>query len=137
MDVALKDNLEAARSIRSGQSRVKNPPLEYRHVSIFSYMPALFVAALKDVLDFMLIGSLPGLGSVITFCFSLFIFFLLLMAGSGQKYSLTKKGIVLLIGTAAEGFLFGLNFLPLEVITVVIIYMKDKQASKSEVVLRA
>lgn len=109
----------------------------YRHVSFFSYMPALAVALLKDLLDLALIGSLPGIGTVITFCFSLAIFFLLLLAGSGKSYPLSRKGKLLLVGTIVEGVLFGLNFLPIETITVYLIYRGDKKSGQKEAVLRA
>lgn len=128
-----RDDLDAARQAsgyRSKQSAEAEVPSQRRNVSFFSYMPALAAALLKDVLDLMFIGSFPGLGTIITFCFSILIFFLLMLAGSGQNYTLTKKGMLLLAGTAVEGIAFGLNFLPIETITVFLIYRGDKKANK-------
>lgn len=137
MDAALKDNLEAARQTRKQGAVVKHQSENAQQVSFSSYFPPFMVALLKDILDFTLIGSLPGLGSVVTFCFSILIFFLMMMAGSKSKYSLSKKGVTLMIGTAAEGFLFGLNFLPIETITVLFIYKQDKNAGNSKATLVA
>jgi hypothetical protein len=137
MDVALKDNLEASRQVKKQGVVVKRQSEDVQQVSFSSYFPPFLVALLKDILDFTLIGSLPGLGSVVTFCFSILIFLLMMMSGSKSKYSLTKKGITLMIGTVAEGFLFGLNFLPIETITVLFIYRQDKNASNSKSTLVA
>jgi Zn-dependent membrane protease YugP len=93
-----------------------------------TYIGAFLTALLKDLLDFTLIGSLPGIGTIITICFSLLILFFLVLAGASRKsYNLTKKGLLLLLGTGAEGLLFGLNFLPIETLTVYAIYRMDKK----------
>ena len=99
-------------------------------VSFLKYLPALMVAILKDLLDLVLIGSLPGIGTIVTFTFSLLIFFLLMLSGSSKSYSTSKKGMILLGGTLTEGILFGLNFLPIETLTVLAIYFGDKRSRK-------
>lgn len=140
MDTAWKDDLETARQSsrnRTMRSDTIHQALVARHVSFFSYMPALLIALMKDLLDLTFIGSLPGIGTVVTFCFSILIFFLLMLAGSGQNYTLAKKGLLLLVGTVAEGILFGLNFLPIETMTVFLIYRGDKKAGKKEISLQA
>lgn len=90
------------------------------------FVPAFVAAVLKDVLDFALIGSLPAIGTVITVCISIFIWFMMLLAGASSKGKIVrgmmKRSMVLIGGTMTE-FLFGLNFLPLETITVAIIYL--------------
>lgn len=106
-------------------------------VSIFRYMPAFMVAFLKDILDFIGIGSLPAIGTVITFCFSLLIFFLLMLAGSSQRYRLIKDGLLLLGGTMVEGLFFGLNLLPLETLTVWIIYRLNKNTGRKKFTFEA
>ncbi len=94
------------------------------------YGLAFVLAGLKDLLDLSMIGSLPVIGTVITFCVSMAIGFVLLfdggvsVAGKRRRVArrLTRKFLILIAGTMVEGFLFGLNFLPFEMITVGIIY---------------
>ena len=131
MNEAWSDTLKTAQKKASASSRVtKAAPAQQHFVSLFSYAPALLVAFLKDMLDLAFITSLPFIGTFITFCFSLLIFFLLLLNGSGKQYSLTKKGIILMGGTIVEGIFFGLNFLPIETMTVFAIYLGDKRSHK-------
>jgi hypothetical protein len=89
------------------------------------FVPAFIAAVFKDILDFAFIGSLPAIGTVITLCISIFIWFMMLLAGASGKgkvvKGMIKRSMVLIGGTMAE-FLFGLNFLPIETITVGIIY---------------
>jgi hypothetical protein len=135
MDTEWKEKFEAIKreARRQSQQRIeKGQVILGRQVSFFSYMPALSVALLKDLLDLTLIGSLPGIGTIITFCFSILIFLLLMMSGSKQRRSLAKKGLILLIGTITEGLFFGLNLLPIETMTVFFIYLTDKHAGKKE-----
>lgn len=90
------------------------------------YVLAFFAAVGKDILDLPGIGSLFGIGTVITICVSIFIFFMTLYAGAGGKGKLDKKiwrrFLVILIGTISE-FLFGWNFVPAESAMVVVIYV--------------
>lgn len=104
------------------------------------YMIALMFAIAKDIVDFVGIGSLPAIGTVISICCSIMIFLLMLLAGSGGKARFAKKYmnkfIVLIAGTLAEAVLFGLNFLPIETATVIVIYImvlvERKQEKESE-----
>jgi hypothetical protein len=41
-----------------------------------------------------------------------------------------KKGMVLIVGTAVEAFGFGINFLPMETLTVLAMYVVDKAEEK-------
>lgn len=100
------------------------------------YALAMAAALVKDVLDYVGIGSLPALGTIITICVSLFIGLMLLLAGSGGKRKLVKGGmkrfLVLIFGTAIEAFFFGLNFFPIETLTVIIIYLLVLAERKQE-----
>lgn len=93
----------------------------------WSYFLAEFAAMGKDVLDFAIVGALPAIGTAITLCVSIFIGMMMFFASFGGKgkiaKSIGKKIGVLIAGTIAEAFLFGLNFLPIESITVIVIYV--------------
>lgn len=108
----------------------------------FVYLIALVAAILKDILDLI---QATGIGFfiviVFTFIFSIFIFFMILLGGildtdSKIKFrGAMKKYLTLLFGTMAE-MLFGLNFLPIETMTVIAIYIivlkERKRARESE-----
>lgn len=104
---------------------------------LIGYAPIFTVALFKDLLDLIGIGSLPGIGTVITFAFGLLIFLLLMLVRANKKLLdsrfLLRMGVILIFGTAAEGFLFGLNFLPIETITIAIIYLMDRHMSDAHI----
>jgi hypothetical protein len=91
------------------------------------YVLAFFAGAGKDIIDGPGIGSLPGVGTVITMCVSIFIFFMTLYAALSEKGGIGKKiwkrFMVLLLGTISEMILFGWNFIPAESGSAVIIYI--------------
>jgi hypothetical protein len=98
---------------------------------------ALVVAIFKDfVLDLAGVGSLPGIGFVITSCVSFIIGIMLARAGSGGRQArvenLIKKIVVLGSGTVVEGVFFGLNFLPLETLIVIVLYRIIKKEKAAE-----
>jgi len=113
-------------------------PTEFQIMDVFVYGLAMALAFLKDLLDLAFIGSLPAVGTVITFCVSIAIGFVLLFDGISMSQRrvarrLTKKFLILIAGTIVEGVLFGLNFFPFEMITVAIIYwmaLMDRKGSK-------
>jgi len=85
-------------------------------------------AILKDILDLTLLGSIPVIGTVLTFMASGIIAAGMLITGS-RKYKKKASGIasimknkwgILGAGTIFE-FLFGLNFFPIETVTLLII----------------
>lgn len=121
--------------IRSKERSVEET--ERKKPSLLVYTPALVAALLKDLLDLVLIGSFPGIGTVVTICFSILIFLLLLLTRSNSKLIdsrfLIRAGLVLILGSIAEGFIFGLNFLPIETITVFVIYLLDKNLSNEQI----
>lgn len=87
---------------------------------------ALSLALLKDILDWSLLGSLPLIGTLITFLVSVSIAFIMLITGSRGKSkvakSLIKRFLVLISGTFVEMIVFGINFLPIESIVVMIVF---------------
>jgi hypothetical protein len=102
-------------------------PMEMQATDVAIYGIAFSLAALKDLLDLAFIGSFPAIGTVITFCVSIAIGFVLLFDGissSQRKIArrMTRRYLVLIAGTISEAFLFGLNFFPFEIATVAIIY---------------
>lgn len=105
--------------------------------TFFSYAHIFIIALLKDLLDLTGIGSLPGIGTVVTFCFALLIFLLLLFAKTNRKLIdsrfVLRMGIILLLGSMTEGFAFGLNFLPIETLTIFIIYFMDRNLSDKQI----
>lgn len=108
----------------------------------WTYFAALMAAMVKDLLDFVGIGSLPAIGTVITFCSAIFIMFMMILGNMMheehdrtvfQSYILNKwivKWIILLITTIVE-LLFGANFLPIQTIGVLIIWSFALAARKS------
>lgn len=102
-------------------------PMEIQAMDVPIYGIAFALALLKDLLDLVFIGSLPAVGTVITFCVSIAIGFVLLFDGistSQRKVArrMARRFLVLVAGTLAEGILFGLNFFPIETLTVAIIF---------------
>lgn len=119
-------------------------PMEFRVMDVPIYGMAAALALFKDLLDLAMVGSLPGIGTVITWCISISIGLVLMFDGITSTKrriarNLTKKLLILIAGTIVEGFLFGLNFLPFELLTVGIIYWmtlvdrkKEKRLKKEE-----
>ena len=99
------------------------------------YAVCLMVALLKDVLDWVGIGSLPAIGTILTICVSIFIFLMLLLAGSSSKIkmanSVVRRYLILGAGTLIE-FLFGINFLPILTFTVLVIWFMAAAEKKQE-----
>lgn len=99
------------------------------------YFIAILSAVLKDILDFTGIGSLPAIGTVITFCVSTVIGFSILLANSLEKdRTIFQKTVIryfiLITGTLAE-IIFGLNFIPWETVIALAIYFFALAARKN------
>lgn len=99
---------------------------------------ALSFAILKDISDLTGLGSLPVIGTIITFFVSAIIFFSLLIAGSGSKKNLAKNLVkkygTLAIGTLVE-FIFGIDFLPIETCVVILTFffvLRERQETAEE-----
>ena len=86
---------------------------------------ALTLAIFKDISDFVGLGSLPLIGTLITFAVSFIIGMIMFITGSGMKKrivkALLKKYGVLIFGSFLEMF-FGLNFFPIETFMVIIVF---------------
>lgn len=116
---------------------IATAPMEIKLTDIPIYGLAVVLALFKDILDFAFIGSLPAIGTVVTFCVSMAIGFILLFDGissSQRKVArrMTRRFLILIAGTMVEGIFFGLNFFPFEVMTVLIIYWMSLADRKAE-----
>ncbi len=124
-------NQERARRQASG----KGGSEKTRQVRLWAYSGPLMVAGFKDFLDLFLIGSSPLVGTVVTICFFLLIFFLLLIKDDltvrMKPVFLFQAGGALIFATGVEGFAFLLNFLPIGLGIVFGIYFREKQYALS------
>lgn len=86
---------------------------------------ALALATLKDTLDYTGIDLL-GIGWLVTLMVSFCIYIIVLLAGAGRKRTSTKALIkkygTLVLGTMME-MIFGIDFLPIESLIVVITFV--------------
>lgn len=113
------------------ENEEKNKPSKLR------YAPAGAVAIFKDVLDFIAIGSIPVVGTVVTFICSVLIFFLLILAKKNNSIQdmrfIIRRLLIVVAGFLIEGIAFGINFLPIETLVVVIIYWMDSHLSEEQI----
>lgn len=102
--------------------------------SKFLYLAVGLIALLKDLLDLVFIGSFPGIAVVVTFFFSFLIWILLLLfdRSGGRQNRLIIRGLVVIFFGLVEALAFGLNFLPIETLTVVVLYSLARSAWKKE-----
>lgn len=100
--------------------------------SFLLYTAVTMIAFLKDLLDLVGIGSLPALGTVVTFCFTFLIWILLFTfdRSGGSKNTKMIRGLVLGAVAIVEGFGFGLNFFPVETMSVILLYQLARRAWK-------
>ncbi len=100
--------------------------------SFLLYSAVTMIAVLKDLLDLVGIGSLPALGTVVTFCFTFLIWILLFTfdRSGGSRNTKTTRGLVLGAVAIVEGFGFGLNFFPVETMSVVLLYQLARRTWK-------
>lgn len=91
------------------------------------------IAGFKDILDLILIGSLPGVGTILTLCLYLLIFMLFILSEHAtarpKGVFLIQAGGALFFGTAVEGLMVGLNFLPIGIGLIFGIYLREKRMS--------
>lgn len=92
------------------------------------------IALLKDLLDLVGLGSLPGIGTIVTICFSFFIWMLMTLfdRSGGKSNNKMVRGLVLVGFSLVEAVGFGLNFLPIETVTVIALYIMAHRAWKRE-----
>lgn len=98
-----------------------------KQVDLLGDMPmvaALGAALLKDFSD--LVFNVVLIGGLFSILCSIFIFMMMFLAGAGEKRKaargLMKKGLFLVAGGLADG-IPGLGFLPIETLTVGVVYL--------------
>ncbi|MCW1888486.1 MAG: hypothetical protein KIH67_002935 [Candidatus Moranbacteria bacterium] len=124
------------RQIQEESARKKIEEIHRGKPTLFRYSPAIIVATLKDLLD--LVGfSLPVLSFVIAAIFGFLIFVLLLLAKTNSSLVemrfVIRRAVIFICGFIIEAFLFGINFLPVEVLTVLLIYWVDKHFTGEQI----
>lgn len=130
-----KNKGQAQENIKAAKNLIKNATpwgiaslfFQMKFFSDWMYGLALLAAIFKDVLDIL---NATGIGYFIvvvaTFLASIFIAMMMLLGsfsnGSGRaQQKMIRSWLILLGGTTTE-LLFGVNFLPIETATVLIIY---------------
>lgn len=114
--------------------RAKQAPAPQERVSFMSFLPAFMTALFKDLLDFSLLTSIFGIGTILTACcyllITLFIFFF-----PKRRYrtitnvSLGLQETLLIMGIGAfEGLAFPANLLPATTALVYGVYRLEKTA---------
>lgn len=115
-------------------SQMKGAQFTGEKPSVRLYLGLACIALLKDLLDFVGVGSLPGLGTVVTACFAFLIWMLMTLfdRSGGKQNNKMARGLVLMFFSLVEAIGFGLNFLPLQTLTVVVLYIMARSAWKKE-----
>ena len=131
---------QAARDVRSGKVRDKqgrtaaHAQFTGEKPSVLLYLGVSMIALLKDLLDLVGIGSLPGIGFVVTSCFSFLIWILLATFDRSSQNTRSNiqliRGLVVIAFSLVEAIAFGLNFLPLETTMVIVLYQLARRAHR-------
>ncbi|MDP2837686.1 MAG: hypothetical protein Q8O53_00205 [Candidatus Moranbacteria bacterium] len=125
------DYSQMMRGIRKQAKKVKSSGEKPSKVL---YLGLGFIALFKDLLDFTGVGSLPGIGTVVTLCVSFLIWILLTIfdrSGVKTNTKITRSLLILILGLV-EAIGFGLNFLLIETFTVILLYVMAQKAWKKE-----
>jgi hypothetical protein len=125
-----KQNPAAAAGQALEMTKKMQPRELLKQVNLFSDIPfflAMGAALFKDLLDYTGLGSLPGIGTVITFIASMLLLMALILSGSLKARRAMKKLVVMAAGTVVEAFGFGINFLPIETIAAAAVYLLELQ----------
>lgn len=142
--MALQNDLQRARqvtrnvrrgNIKNQQGRsAQDAKFTGEKPSVLLYLGVAMIALLKDLLDFAGIGSLPGIGFVVTACFTFLIWMLLTLfdrSSQGAKSNIQlTRGLVTIGFGLVEMVAFGLNFLPIETVMVIVLYQLARKAYK-------
>ncbi|MFA6383623.1 MAG: hypothetical protein WCX17_04350 [Parcubacteria group bacterium] len=141
-EYAYANNLNATRKGHRLKTPVSMSKEAKQELSLFKYVRiedfifvgfAVTIALLKDILDFVGIGSLPAIGTVVTVVVSIFIAASMYIVGANKKMRkkaraqansskfVMKRLGTLFGGTIAE-FIFGLDFLPIETLMTLFLY---------------
>ena len=141
-----KNKGQAANTIRSAKNMIESATpwglfsllAQANILSDWPYMLALLAAILKDISD---LSEVTGIGYafviIFTFLCSIWIAMMMLLASGGKgrrQQKIIRSWLILLSGTTAE-MLFGIDLLPIETLTVLIIYalaLLDKKQAKEE-----
>lgn len=100
--------------------------------TLWGYKFALGWAILKDLLD--LVGfSLPVLSFIVATMFGVAIFISLYLAKTNRSLFEIRRIAIFIVGYLVEAFGFGLNFFPIEVATVLLIFLIDKLESNKHI----
>lgn len=90
------------------------------------YGIALALAIIKDILDYAGIGSLPAIGTIVTFIVSFTIGMIMFITGSAKRKrettSLLKSRYGSLVAGTIVEMIFGINFLPIETLLVIVVF---------------
>lgn len=128
-----KNKGQAAQTIKSAKNMINNATpwglfsimRQGNILSDWPYALALIAAILKDILD---LAEVTGVGYalviVFTFLCSIFIAMMMMLGGSSgarRQQKIIRSWLILLSGTTAE-LIFGIDLLPIETLTVCIIY---------------
>ncbi|OGI14635.1 MAG: hypothetical protein A2878_00110 [Candidatus Moranbacteria bacterium RIFCSPHIGHO2_01_FULL_54_31] len=119
--------------VRDGRGRIAaNAKFTGEKPSAFLYLGASMIALLKDLLDFVGVGSLPAIGTVVTICFTFLIWILLAVFDRSSQNTRGNmqltRGLVVIGFGIIEALGFGLNFLPLETTMVIVLYQLARRA---------
>lgn len=108
--------------------------LRFMRPGDWPYFLAWILALVKDLLDFVGVGSLPAIGTAITICVSIAAYLLSLLVDTGRAKVVSKgftRAVILLSGTTVELF-FVVNFIPWETLAVSMMYLLTLQERKEE-----
>ncbi len=126
---------QAGRAVRKkmADKQTKKPTFTGEKPSALLYFGVGMIAILKDLLDFIGIGSLPAIGTVVTLCLTFLIWILLVIFDRSSKnkkmnMQVTRGLVVILFGLAE--MLFGLDLLPIETAMVILLYFMARRAYK-------
>jgi hypothetical protein len=107
------------------------------------FLVAIMAAMAKDILDCLVIPAFPVIGTALTLMASFTIMAAMFICGASSTHrskmenlvgKAVKKWGVLAAGTCFE-FFFGLNFIPTETVTAVIIFvfiLQERKVSREE-----
>jgi hypothetical protein len=134
----MQNTRKVRQAIRKGHrawgKAVKQTKFTGEKPSMLLYLGISMIALFKDLLDLVGVGSLPAIGTVITICITFLIWILFLVfdkSGGGSKTNRAiVRGLILIFVGLVEGLFFGLNLLPIETATIVVLYFLARHAYK-------
>lgn len=141
-----KNKGQAANTIKSARGMIESATpwgiialmFQANILSDWPYALALIAAILKDIFD---LAEVTGVGYALVFVFTfmcgIWIAMMMMLAGDkrgGKQRKIIRSWLILLSGTTME-MIFGLDLLPIETVTVLIIYalaLIDRKQSSEE-----